>query len=156
MTKPVILIQEEPLDIAALVAMPEQTEAGALLTFVGIVRNQNLGRAVVALDYDCAPELARQALEGIAREALSRWDIHSLVVCHAYGRIAIGQPSVFIAVGTPKRAAAYEASRFLIETIKQRVPIWKCEVYADGEQAWLDGTPLPEALAKPAHGEGTQ
>lgn len=148
MTKPIILIQEGPLDITALVAMPEQAEAGALLTFVGIVRNQNLGRAVVALDYDCAPELARQAFEEIAREALDRWDIRSLVVCHAYGRIAIGQPSVFIAVGTPKRAAAYEASRFLIETIKQRVPVWKCEVYADGEQAWLDGTPLPEALAK--------
>lgn len=146
--QPTIHLQQGPLDLNALISGPNDAESGAVLTFLGVVRNQNLGRPVVALDYDCAPELARSALHSIAEEAFRRWDIRSLTLCHAYGRIAIGEPSVFIAVGTPKRAAAYEASRWLIETVKQRVPIWKCELYADGHQAWLDGTPLPEAMAK--------
>jgi molybdopterin synthase catalytic subunit len=146
----IIHVQHGPLDLNAMMAGPQNVESGAVLTFVGVVRNQNLGKPVVALDYDCAPDLARAALHSIAAEACMRWEIRALTLCHAYGRIAIGQPSVLIAVGTPKRAAAYEASRWLIETVKQRVPIWKCEVYADGQATWLDGTPLPEAMAKPA------
>lgn len=146
--QPLIHLQHGPLNLNGLITTPQDAESGALLTFVGVVRNQNLGKPVVALDYDCAPELARQALNSIAEDALVQWEINTLILAHAYGRIEIGQPSVYIAVGTPKRAAAYEASRFLIETIKQRVPIWKCEVYANGQEAWLEGTPLPEALAK--------
>lgn len=119
--------------------------AGAVVSFCGVVRNLNHNRAVIALDYDCAPSLAEACLRQIAEEAAARWGAEQVVVHHGYGPIGIGQASVFLLVATPKREAAFEACRYLIEEIKTRVPVWKREVYADGKSVWLEGTPLPEA-----------
>ena len=143
-----ISVKEGALDQDALRLRENSISAGAVVTFCGVVRNMNLNRPVMALDYDCAPELAEKELEAIAREAAGRWQAETVIVHHGYGYIAIGQTSVFILVATPRRDAAFEACRYVIEEIKKRVPVWKREVYADGEASWLEGTPLPDALGR--------
>lgn len=141
-----VTVSQGALDLRQLAVQQVSAQSGAVVTFYGVVRNQNLNRPVVALDYDCAPELAKAMLRTIAKEAQDRWGTETLVIQHGYGYIATGQVSVFILVATPKRDAAYEASRYIIEETKKRVPVWKREVYADREALWLEGTPLLESL----------
>ncbi len=124
-----------PIDAAALRSRIEDPGHGALLIFEGVARNNFGGRPVQALDYEAYPELAVPVLEGIAREAEERWPGAQLAIVHRTGRLEIGEPSVVIAVGAPHRAEAYEASRFALEALKARLPVWKKEIYADGE-AW--------------------
>ncbi|WP_020087501.1 molybdenum cofactor biosynthesis protein MoaE [Hyphomicrobium zavarzinii] len=141
-------VHQGPLDKRLVSELALEGDAGAVLTFAGVVRNLNLGRPVVALEYDCAPDLARRVLMSIATEALDRWNLRLVSVHHGYGRVNVGEVGVLIAVGAARRNEAYEASRYLIEEVKRRAPVWKCEVYADGERAWLEGTPLPEARGR--------
>ena len=143
-----IRIEEGALDLAPLRNLELSISAGAVVTFTGVVRNHNHEREVVALDYDCAPELAHECLETIAREAMTRWGCESILMRHSHGYIAIGHASVFIMVAAPRRDAAFEACRYMIEETKKRVPVWKREVYAGGEAQWLEGTPLAESLVR--------
>lgn len=140
-----VCITAGPLPLARLRDREASEASGAIVTFSGIVRNRNNNRPVTALDYDCAPALAENCLRQIAEEARTRWETEHIVIHHGHGLIAIGQASVFILVASTKRDAAFEASRYIIEEMKQRVPVWKREIYADGETCWLEGTPLPEA-----------
>jgi len=145
---PFIRVGPEPIDPGALLAMVPGASDGAVLLFWGVVRNQNQGRAVESLEYETYPAMAEAVLLEIAREARERWSIGEIAIQHRTGKLEVGEGSVAIAVASPHRAEAYEASRYIIEELKQRVPIWKREGYADGpgEREWLGGhIPIPSA-----------
>jgi molybdopterin synthase catalytic subunit len=137
-------VTREPLDPAALLAAVTTPADGAVLLFWGVVREQHEGRAVSHLEYDAYAAMAEAKLREIAGEAQARWPVGTVAVVHRLGRLEIGEASVGIAVASPHRAEAYEASRYIIEQLKQRVPIWKREGYVEGDHRWLDGaTPQP-------------
>ena len=140
------------LDPAALLAEVERVSNGATVLFTGTVRNVNEGRAVTGIEYAAYSRMAERELERIVREAAERFDTPDVVVEHRIGRLGLGEASVVIAVGHARRAAAYDASRYVIEELKRRVPIWKCEEYADGTREWVDPTGL-RSLARPAYEE---
>lgn len=146
MSDPLFRVGPEPIDPAALLARVPDAADGAVLLFWGVVRNENQGRAVESLEYEAYPAMAEALLAEIAREAQARWGTGAIAIQHRTGRLAVGEGSVAIAVASPHRAEAYEASRYIIEELKRRVPIWKREGYADGpgEREWLGGhTPVP-------------
>lgn len=140
-------ITTEPLDPAAILAMVGAPEDGAVLLFLGTVRNQNDGRRVVGMRYDAYVAMAESVLAEIAAEASTRLGTDRIVVAHRIGPLRVGEVSVAIAVSSPHRAEAYEASRHAIEEIKKRLPVWKEEHYAEGDARWLEGQvpPVPEA-----------
>lgn len=116
---------------------------GAETLFLGVVRDFNHGRRVVAVSYDAFPPLAEKTLLEICLEAQRKWgsDLR-ICVLHRTGRLGIGEASVVVAVGSCHRTEAFEASRYVIEELKVRVPIWKREHYEDGETEWLRGHAL--------------
>jgi molybdopterin synthase catalytic subunit len=135
-----------------------QPGCGAVVTFCGTVRDHSEGRSgVVSLEYEAYMEYAEPSLSKVARSARSRWrDIGRLALVHRVGRLEVGEISVVVAVSTPHRAEAFEAARFCIDEVKESVPIWKREVWADGS-AWVvcshdlvepdhDGHPAADAL----------
>jgi molybdopterin synthase catalytic subunit len=131
----VIALTREPIDIAALGA-PAPAD-GAACTFVGVVRDLNAGRAVRHLEYEAFEEMALPLMEEIAAEARRRWPVTAVTMVHRLGRLEIGEASVAVAVFSPHRAEAFEACRYVIDTLKATVPIWKKEFYADGA-VWVD------------------
>lgn len=137
MARTVCRITRSPIDAGALLEAVPATRDGAALLFLGVVRDHNEGRSVSHLEYQAYPEMAEAVLEEIAAEARSRWPIGGIVIVHRLGRLAIGEASVGIAVASPHRGDAYEASRYIIEELKQRVPIWKREGYLEGGERWL-------------------
>ena len=129
-------IQSEPLDprdIEALVANPG---AGAMATFIGTVRDHGRGKSVTHLDYEAYAPAAELTLAQIGDEIRERWGVEHVAIAHRVGSLAVGEASVVISVASPHRDAAFEACRYAIERIKEIVPIWKKEHYADGA-AWL-------------------
>jgi molybdopterin synthase catalytic subunit len=130
-------ITPEPLTLEPLVAHVERPEAGAVVTFAGNVRNHSRGRRVEHLEYDAYVPMAERKLAEIAAEAERRWDCR-VAVRHRTGRLEIGEPSVLIAVSAAHRAAAFDACRYVIDTLKTVVPIWKKEVWEGGE-VWIEG-----------------
>lgn len=140
-------ITTEPLDPTAILDMVGAEEDGAVLLFLGIVRDHNDGRRVSGMRYDAYVPMAEKVLGEIAAEAAARLGTDRIVVAHRIGELQIGEASVAIAVSSPHRAVAYEASRYVIEEIKKRLPVWKEEHYIEGDARWLDGQvpPVPEA-----------
>jgi molybdopterin synthase catalytic subunit len=124
-----------PIDLASLMATKPRD--GALGLFVGVVRNENAGRPVLRLDYEAYDEMALPLMEEIAAEAKRRWPITDVRVVHRLGPMEIGEASVAVAVASPHRAEALEACRYVIDTLKATVPIWKKEFYAEGA-SWLE------------------
>ena len=124
-------------------------QAGAVSLFVGVVRNNNLGRDVDHLEYDAYPAMAGKVMQQIAEEVRRRWDVTEVAMHHRTGRLEIGEASVAIAVSSPHRAQSIEACHYAIDRLKQIVPIWKKEVWSDGEH-WIEGSVTPAAEAKPA------
>lgn len=120
---------------------------GATLAFEGIVRNQTRGRRTLYLDYEAYQAMALQEMEALAGEALSNFQIRDLAIVHRLGRLQIGETSVLIVVASAHRAAAFEACRWLIDTLKRRVPIWKKEYFEDGA-VWADGEPFPPEIPR--------
>jgi molybdopterin synthase catalytic subunit len=135
-------VTDRPIDAAALLVRVAAPGNGAGTLFLGVVRDLHEGKRVVAITYDCFAPLARKELVDIAREAAERWPGVRVAVVHRTGRLEVGEASVAIAVGSPHRAAAYEASRHVIEEVKRRVPVWKQEHHEDGSSDWLDGRQL--------------
>lgn len=135
----------DPIDLGALLARTDE-RCGAALLFTGTVRNQNEGRPVSGMHYSAHEALAEAALARICREAQQRFDVAHCLIIHRLGELVLGEVSVAILVQSPHRDAAYQASRWMIETLKQEVPIWKQERYIDGQSRYLDGQSLPEAL----------
>lgn len=147
-------ITREPIDPAALLEEVGAPEDGAVLLFLGIVRNHNDGRSVGGMRYDAYVSMAESVLARIVEEAGERWGTDRLTAVHRVGELSVGEPSVAIVVSTPHRAEAYEASRYVIEELKRRLPVWKEERYVDGEARWLDGyvPPVPADAAAGAAG----
>jgi molybdopterin synthase catalytic subunit len=125
----------DPLEIAAGVSGPDR---GAVVTFIGNVRDHNAGRQVRHLEYEAFEPLAVKSFEQIAREADGRWPSVTLAIHHRIGRLEIGESSVVIAAASPHRADAFAASRYAIERIKQISPIWKHEHFEGGD-VWIEG-----------------
>jgi molybdopterin synthase catalytic subunit len=128
----------EPLDLVQVTASVSIPGCGAVATFIGLVREHNLGRRVLYLDYEAYAPLAVKAFERIAAEAAERWPSAGLAIHHRTGRVGIGEASVVIAAASPHRADAFAVSRYAIERIKQIAPIWKHEHF-DGGEVWIEG-----------------
>jgi molybdopterin synthase catalytic subunit len=127
---------EGPLDVTAVLREVEDPEAGALASFVGTVRNRSRERDVVHLEYEAFEEMAEPLLARLGDDLTERHRLCAIAIHHRLGRVAIGEASVAIAVSAPHRAAALDACREAIETLKGTIPLWKKEVYADGEE-WI-------------------
>jgi molybdopterin synthase catalytic subunit len=130
------LISAEPLDVAAVIAEAEDDEAGAVASFVGTVRRHSRGRTVLRLEYEAFEEMAEPMLRALAEELTAKHGLSKVAIHHRVGRVEIGEPSVVIAVSAPHRAAALEACREAIDTLKGTIPLWKKEFYEGGEE-WL-------------------
>ena len=138
-------VTDKPIDVNAVLARVGADEDGAVLIFLGVVRNHAEGRPVDGMRYDAYEDMARSVLADIAREASERHETDRLAVVHRVGDLKLGETSVAIAVSTPHRAEAYAASREIIEEIKKRLPVWKKEHYVDGASAWVEGVVPPVA-----------
>jgi molybdopterin synthase catalytic subunit len=144
-----IYLTNEVIPSDQLIAAAKAATDGAVLTFDGIVRNHSRNRETVYLDYEAYEEMALKQMRELAAQAREKFAIRHVTIVHRLGRLAVGETSVLIIVASGHRPAAYEASRFLIDTLKKTVPIWKKEIFTDGA-VWADGDPFPESLAIPA------
>jgi molybdopterin synthase catalytic subunit len=140
-------VTSDPIDPTAMLAGASASSDGAVLLFLGVVRDLNEGRAVGHLEYEAYVPMAERVLRQIAEEATERWQTGAISVVHRVGRLEIGETSVAIAVAAPHRGDAYAASRYVIDEIKHRVPIWKREGYLEGESEWVPGT-VPRVMAE--------
>jgi molybdopterin synthase catalytic subunit/molybdopterin converting factor small subunit len=142
-------IVREAIIPANIVAAIKRPEDGAVAVFEGIVRNHSRGRRTQYLDYEAYEEMAIKRMEALAAQALSQFAVRDVAIVHRLGRLEIGETSVLIAVASGHRAAAFDACRWLIDTLKRTVPIWKKEYFEDGV-VWADGEPFPSDIARRA------
>jgi molybdopterin synthase catalytic subunit len=143
---PDISIVHEPIDAHAIVTGLERPEDGALVVFDGMVRNNSRGRRTMYLVYEAYEEMALEQMRTLAAKAVADFKIRNVAVVHRLGRIEIGESSVLIAVASAHRAAAFDACRWLIDTLKKTIPIWKKEFFDDGA-VWADGEPFPPEIS---------
>lgn len=143
-------VTDDPIDAARVLARVGSHEDGAVLLFLGVVRNVAEGRAVDGMRYDAYEAMAKAVLSEIAHEVSQRYGTDRLAVVHRTGELKLGETSVAIAVSTPHRPEAYAANRDVIEEIKKRLPVWKREHYVDGDSAWVEGVVPP--VGSPAGG----
>jgi molybdopterin synthase catalytic subunit len=144
----IIELVRAPIDPRPLIFHVRAPGDGAIVTFDGFVRNQSHNRTTLYLDYEAYESMALGKMREIAAELYDKYRIHRVAIVHRLGRLEIGETSVFIAVSAPHRAAAFEACRFAIDTLKRTVPIWKKEYFEDGA-VWADGELPPAPLATP-------
>jgi len=133
-----IRIQAGPIDLSAVAAEVGGDGDGAIALFLGTVRNVNAGQRVLFLEYEAYTPMAEREMERIAAETTARFGVTRVAMIHRVGHVEIGEASVAIAVAAPHRAAAMDACRFVIDTLKTSVPIWKREHFADGA-IWIEG-----------------
>ena len=141
-------ITAEVLDVQGLHDLVLAPAAGAVSLFVGVVRDNNLGRDVDYLEYEAYPPMAVKKMREIAEELHERWEITDVAMHHRTGRLEIGEASVAIAVASPHRKDGLEACHYAIDRLKQIVPVWKKEVWTDGEH-WIEGSLTPQDEASP-------
>jgi molybdopterin converting factor subunit 1 len=140
-------ITREKIDTEQVLASLKRGEDGAVVVFEGVVRNQTRGRKTLYLDYEAYEEMALQQLELLGAEALKQFKVRAVAMVHRLGRLEIGETSVLIVVASAHRAAAFDACRWLIDTLKRTVPIWKKEYFEDGA-IWADGDPFPPEVPR--------
>lgn len=140
-----VSLQRENIESAAVIAALKAGEDGAVVVFDGIVRNNTRGRQTMYLIYEAYEEMALDQMRGLANEATSKFAVRDVAIVHRLGRLEIGESSVLIAVASAHRGAAFEACRWVIDTLKKTVPIWKKEHFFDGA-VWADGEPFPEEI----------
>ena len=140
-------LTDQPLDGEALAKLVMRPSDGGLVVFSGVVRNNSEDRAVRYLEYEAYREMALPKLEQVQRETLDRWPMASVAMAHRLGRMEIGETSVIVAASAPHRAEAFEAGRYAIDRLKEIVPIWKKEFFAEGE-SWPAGS-IPDPAAGP-------
>ncbi|HNW29363.1 MAG TPA: molybdenum cofactor biosynthesis protein MoaE [Spirochaetota bacterium] len=133
-----IILQQEPIDAARVQAEAGTAADGAVVSFIGRVRDNSRGKTVTHIEYEAYGEMARKQLRKIVDEAVARWSLNSCSVVHRFGTVAVGEASIIIAASAPHRVAAFQAAQYIIDTIKTDVPIWKKEFYSDGS-SWIDG-----------------
>jgi len=140
-----------PIDLEATVREVRGDQDGAIVAFDGFVRNESHGRRTQYLVYEAYESMALTKMKEIGQLIHEKFAIHRLVILHRLGRLEVGETSVFITVSAPHRAAAFDACRFAIDTLKRTVPIWKKEYFEDGA-VWADGElpPAPPSASKPA------
>lgn len=132
-----ILLTRDKIDSQALLDRVTTPAVGAVVLFLGTVRELTAGRRTLALDYECYPAMAEKTLAELEAEARRRWPIADVAIVHRLGRLELCEASVAVAVGSPHRAAAFDAGRWLIDELKQVVPIWKQENWSDGTTEWV-------------------
>ena len=137
-----VRLVREPIKTTLIMASVKHPEDGAVAIFDGIVRNNSRSRRTLYLDYTAYEPMALRQMEQLAQQALAKYAIRDVRVVHRLGRLQIGETSVYIAVASAHRAAAFDACRWLIDTLKKTVPIWKKEYFEDGA-VWADGEPFP-------------
>jgi molybdopterin synthase catalytic subunit len=149
---PVARLTRSAIDPAALVRAVSRPAHGAVLLFLGVVREVNDGRGVTGIEYSAYEAMAEAELQAIANETIARFGAVDVAIEHRLGELELEEASVGIAVAHAHRGVAYDASRWIIEELKRRVPIWKREQYTDGTREWVDplGRPAADALLKGA------
>ena len=138
-----IRLQQDPILSEELIANVRADSDGAVALFLGTVRDSNVGRKVLYLEYHSYPEMAENEMRRLVAAAHEKFDVGQIAVVHREGRLEIGEVSVAIAVASPHRAEGLDAVRFLIDTLKKTVPIWKKE-YFEGGESWIEGPPTPD------------
>jgi molybdopterin synthase catalytic subunit len=133
----VVELVEEVIDTSAVLNQVTSPLAGAIVLFLGTTRQFTEGRESASLDYECYPEMARRKLAELEQEARSRWSLTECAIVHRLGHLELGEASVAVAVSAPHRGEAFAAGQWLIDTLKQVVPIWKKENWADGSTQWV-------------------
>jgi molybdopterin synthase catalytic subunit/molybdopterin converting factor small subunit len=144
-TLPVALVRE-PIDAEAIVRTIKAGADGAVCVFDGIVRDNTRGRQTLHLDYEAYEEMALRQMGVLRADAIAQHGVREVAIVHRLGRLVVGETSVLIVVASAHRGAAFEACRWVIDTLKKTVPIWKKEQFADGA-VWADGEPFPVGLA---------
>jgi molybdopterin synthase catalytic subunit len=142
-----VAIVRERIDAQSLLDAIKQPEDGAAIVFEGVVRNHTRGRRTLYLDYEAYEEMALKQMGELVQQALAQFKIRDAAIVHRLGRLEIGETSVLIVVASAHRAAAFDACRWLIDTLKRTVPIWKKEYFEDGA-VWADGEPFPAEIPR--------
>jgi molybdopterin synthase catalytic subunit/molybdopterin converting factor small subunit len=142
----VVALIYEPIDTTAIQAALKSGDDGAVCVFDGMVRNNTLGRSTLHLDYEAYEEMALAQMRGLREQAIARFGVREVAIVHRLGRLLVGETSVLIVVASAHRGPAFEACRWVIDTLKKTVPIWKREQFVDGA-VWADGEPFPEEIA---------
>ncbi|MEM1325204.1 MAG: molybdenum cofactor biosynthesis protein MoaE [Bacteroidota bacterium] len=135
-----IQIKEEPLSVDECYQLVQDGAAGGTSLFVGTVRDATKGRTVVRLDFEAYTPMAISEMQKIATTAVERWQVQKMCIHHRIGSLTVGEIAVIIAVATPHRKAAFETCQYAIDTLKETVPIWKKEIFGDGE-VWVSAHP---------------
>ena len=132
-----VRLTPDPIDHAALTEAVRRPDCGAVVTFLGTVRDLTDGKVTVALDYEAYAGMAEKKMAEIERDTRERWPVGEMLMVHRTGHLEVGEVSVAVAVSCPHRAQAFEACRFAIDRLKELVPIWKKENWADGSTEWV-------------------
>lgn len=132
-----ISLTQSPIDPSAILAQVASNDAGAVVLFLGTTREFTKGRQTESLDYECYPQMAEAKLAELESQAREKWPLVHVAIVHRLGHLELGEASIAIAVSSPHRQAAFEAGKWLIDTIKEDVPIWKQENWADGTSEWV-------------------
>jgi molybdopterin synthase catalytic subunit len=146
-------ITDAVIPAAEIVAGIKAGSDGAVCVFDGIVRDNTRGRKTLHLDYEAYREMALEQMRGLADEAVTRFGVRDVALVHRLGRLGVGETSVLIVVASAHRGVAFDACRWLIDTLKKTVPIWKKEQFADGA-IWADGEPFPSDIGLQRTSEG--
>ena len=142
-----VTIQRDAIDSTGILDRIKRGEDGAAVVFEGVVRNETRGRKTLYLDYEAYEKMALEQMEGLVAQAIKQFPIRCIALIHRLGRLEIGETSVLIVVASAHRAAAFDACRWLIDTLKRTVPIWKKEHFEDGA-VWADGEPFPAEIQR--------
>lgn len=135
-----IQLTKEPIDYQALVEAARRPESGAVVLFLGTVRELSEGRSVASLEYDAYVPMAEKKLEEVVTDARRQWPLNHVAVTHRFGRLELGDIAVAVVTASGHRAEAFESARWIMDTIKAVVPIWKRENWKDGEADWVHPT----------------
>ena len=130
-------ITSDEIELGDVIRAVEAGDAGAIVHFLGVVRNNTEGREVSYLEYEAYPPMAEKKMAEIAQEIHEKWGLDRVAMIHRVGRLEIGEVSVAVAVASPHRKEAFEACHYAMNRLKQIVPIWKREVWADGAEEWV-------------------
>jgi molybdopterin synthase catalytic subunit len=143
-----VRIVRERIDAEAVVGRLQRPADGAVAIFAGVVRDNSRGRRTLYLEYEAYEAMALQQMASLAAEARARFGVRGAAIVHRLGRLDIGETSVLIAVASAHRGEAFDACRWIIDTLKKTVPIWKKEYFEDGA-VWADGEPFPQEIRLP-------
>ena len=133
-------LHHKPLDVRRAIDHVSDKSVGGIDVFIGTVRDSTRGKKVVALEFEAYEKMALKEMEKIASEAQKKWPVENIIIHHRYGTLAVGDAAVIIAVSTPHRKESFEACQFIINTLKESAPIWKKEIFSDGEE-WVSAHP---------------